>query len=157
MLQLINNIHVSWRHSSEFATINSPIDTVKFSKYNRMTNFIYDTLFSISTTHIGKQLPFIFICQNVPIMLEWCTFRLSNTHNLDTKHTVGMIHFFSFWYTQSCIIPTLCSWSRMCASERRKLYHTYSIFMFLILCIGKYQKEGNCRHDTVSLYLIIKI
>jgi hypothetical protein len=33
-LQLINNIHVIWRHSSEFATINSAIDTVKFSKYN---------------------------------------------------------------------------------------------------------------------------
>jgi hypothetical protein len=79
--------------------------------------------FSISTTHIGKQLPFIFICQNVPIMLEWCKFRLSNTHNLDTKHTVGMKK------EGNCIIPTLCYWSSFWVLERGKLYDTYSLFM----------------------------
>jgi hypothetical protein len=32
---------------------------------------IYDTISSISTTHIGIQLLFIFLCQHVPIIHCW--------------------------------------------------------------------------------------
>ena len=35
------------------------------------------------------------------------------------------------------IITTICSWSRICVSERGKLYHIYCNFMFYILCIRK--------------------
>ena len=49
------------------------------------------------------------------------------------------------------MIPTVCSWSRMCTSERRKLYHTYSMFMFLILCVRKHQKKGNRVIPTLCL------
>ena len=80
----------------EYDTLQLIVCFIQTKAATPMTSFIYDTLFSISTTHIGKQLPFIFICQNVPIMLERYTFRLSNTHNLDTKDTVGMIQFSYF-------------------------------------------------------------
>ena len=72
----------------------------------------------------------------------------------ETVSNLQYIYDLDFLYQkeENCIIPTLCSWSRMCASERRKLYHIYSMFMFLILCIRKYQKEGNWIIPTICLY-----
>ena len=37
----------------------------------------------------------------------------------------------------NCIAPTVCLLFRFCASESVKLYHTYSIVMFYMLCIRK--------------------
>ena len=67
----------------------------------------------------------------------------------------------------NCVIPTVCLCSRIYASERGKLYHTYYMFMIQIQCIRKretvsyqqyvyvldfvYQKEGNCLIPTVCL------
>ena len=66
-----------------------------------------------------------------------------------------------------CIKPTICLCSRLYASERGKLYHTYNMFMFQILCTRKrktvsylqyvyvldcmYQKVGNCIIPTICL------
>ena len=63
--------------------------------------------------------------------------------------------------------PITCLCSRFCASERGKLYHTYTMFIFWIMCIKKretasylhyvyfldyvYQKEGNCIIHTTYL------
>ena len=71
----------------------------------------------------------------------------------ETVPYLQYVHDLDFEYQKkgNCMIPTVCSWSRMCASERRKLYHTYSMFMFLILCIRKYQKEGNCIMHALCL------
>jgi hypothetical protein len=68
----------------------------------------------------------------------------------------------------NCIISTVCSWPRFCVSERVKLYDTYNMFIFYILCIRKretvwylhyvhdldflYQKELNCIIPTICLY-----
>ena len=65
------------------------------------------------------------------------------------------------------IIPTICLWSRLCVSEKGKLYHTYSMFMIEIVCIRKrktvlcidyvcdlesvYQKERKCIIPTSCL------
>ena len=65
----------------------------------------------------------------------------------------------------NCVMPTVCLCSRLCVSERGKLYLTYSMFMLQILCIRKTetvsylqyvyaldfvcQKEGNCAIPTV--------
>ena len=35
----------------------------------------------------------------------------------------------------NCVIPTIYLWSRFCVSERGKLYHTYSTFMFQMMCV----------------------
>jgi hypothetical protein len=48
-----------------------------------MTSFLCDTLFSISKTHIGKQLPFIFICQSVPIIIDTVKFSKYNSYLLN--------------------------------------------------------------------------
>ena len=71
----------------------------------------------------------------------------------ETVSYLQFVHDLDFEYKKegNCMMPTVCSWSRMCASERRKLYITYSMFMFLILCIRKYQKEGNCIMHTLCL------
>ena len=68
---------------------------------------------------------------------------------------------------RSSIIPILCLFPRSRVAERGKLYHTYCIFMFYIVCIRKretasylqyiyvldlvYQKERNCIIPTVYL------
>ena len=63
------------------------------------------------------------------------------------------------------IIHAVCLCSPFCVSERGKLCHTYSMFMFQILCIRKvetvsylhydlyfvYKKEGNCIIPTVCV------
>ena len=67
----------------------------------------------------------------------------------------------------NCIIPTVYLCSRFSVSEREKLHHTYSLFMFQILCIRKretvsylkyiyvlycvYQTGGSCIIHTVCL------
>ena len=65
----------------------------------------------------------------------------------------------------NCIKPTVCLLSRLCLSERGKLYHAYNMFMFCILCLRNretvsythhvydiaYQKEGNCVIPTLCL------
>ena len=72
----------------------------------------------------------------------------------ETVSYLQYVHDLDFEYQieGNCIIPTVCSWSRFCVSERGKLYHIYSMFMFLILCIRKYQKEGNWIIPTICLY-----
>jgi hypothetical protein len=47
------------------------------------------------------------------------------------------ILYFVYQKGGNCMISTVCSWSRFYVSERRKLYHTCSMFMFYILCIRK--------------------
>ena len=37
----------------------------------------------------------------------------------------------------NCVMPTVCLCSRLCVSQRGKLYHIYSMFMIQILCIRK--------------------
>ena len=65
------------------------------------------------------------------------------------------------------VMHAVCLCSPFCVSERGKLCHTYSMFMFQILCIRKretvsylqyvyvldfvYQKEGNCIIRTICL------
>ena len=72
---------------------------------------------------------------------------------------------------RSSIIPILCLFPRSRVAERGKLYHTYCIFMFYIVCIRKretasylqyiyvldlvYQKERNCIIPTVYLCSIL--
>ena len=67
----------------------------------------------------------------------------------------------------NCILPTVCLCSRLYVAERGKLYPTYSMFMFQIVCSRKretvsylqyiyvldcmQQKEGNCILPTVCL------
>ena len=92
------NIKMLQHYVKEYDTLQLIVGFIQTKPTTQMTSFIYDTISSISTTHIWTQLLFIFLCQNVPIMLEWYSFRLSDTHNLDTKHIVGMIPFPSFWY-----------------------------------------------------------
>ena len=71
-------------------------------------------------------------------------------------------------YIYTCVIHTVCLWSRLYISERGKLYHTFSMFMIQMLSIRKrenvsylqyvyllacvYQKEGNCIIPTVCLW-----
>ena len=68
---------------------------------------------------------------------------------------------------RSSIIPILCLFPKSRVAEREKLYHTYCMFMFYIVCIRKretasylqyiyvldlvYQKERNCIIPTVYL------
>jgi hypothetical protein len=85
----------------------------------------------------------------------------------ETVSYLQYVHDLGFGYQKegNCMIPTVCSWPRVCVSERVKLYHTYNMFIFYILCIRKretvsylqyvhdlecvYQKEGNCIIPTV--------
>jgi len=96
-----SNIKMFQHYVKEYDTLQLIMGFIQTKPTTKMTSFIFGTMSSISTTRIGIQLLFIFLCQNVPIRLEWYRFRLSDTHNLDTKHIVGMIQFPSFWYTQS--------------------------------------------------------
>ena len=72
---------------------------------------------------------------------------------------------------RNCIIPTFYSCSRFGVSEREKLHHTYSLFMFYIVCIRKrettsylqyiyvldlvYQKERDCIIPKICLCSIL--
>ena len=88
------------------------------------------------------------------------------------RETVSYLHYvyvldFVYQKEGNCIIPTICLYSRLCVSERGKLYRTYNMFMFQILCIRKretvsylqyvyvldfmHQKEGNCIIPTICL------
>ena len=133
----------------------------------QMTIFIYDAISSISTTHIGIRLLFIFHCQNVRIILEWYRFRFfSDAHSLNIKYTVGfpisdtqclvhkctvgMIQIPSFWYTKSGSIPlsdtqslghnTLLVWYSFPLYDTQSLdhKHTVCIMQFLSFWYTKY-------------------
>jgi hypothetical protein len=69
---------------------------------------------------------------------------------------------------RSSMKPITCLCSRFCVSEGTKLYHTYTMFIFWIMCIKKretasyiqfvydldcvYQKEENCVMYTICLW-----
>ena len=77
------------------------------------------------------------------------------------------VYFLDYVYQKegNCIILALCLFSGLCVSKRRKLYHTYNMFMIQIVCIRKrrtvsciqydcdldfvQQQEGNCIIPTV--------
>ena len=79
-----------------------------------------------------------------------------------TASYLQFIYVLDFVYQKErdCIIPKICLCSILCVSDRGKLYHTYIMFMFQILCIRKgetvsylqyayvldfvYQKEEKC-------------
>jgi hypothetical protein len=62
---------------------NMTINRVFYTNKSRhpMTSFIYDTLFSISTTHIGKQLPLILFAK----MFRLCW---NNAHSVFQTHII---------------------------------------------------------------------
>ena len=66
----------------EYDTLQLIVGFIQTKPTTPMTNFIYDTISSVSTTHIGIQYLLFFFAK----MLR----------NLDHKHTVGKIQFPSF-------------------------------------------------------------
>ena len=104
--------------------------------------------------HVYSMFIFYMLCIRKKETVSY----LQYVHDLDFVHQKDrtcMIHTVCSWldfvYQKklNCIIPTICLYSIFCVSERGKLSHTYSIFMFLILCIRKYQKERNFITPTV--------
>ena len=64
------NIQMFLHNVKEYDILQLIVCFIQTKAATPRTSFIYDTFFSISTIHIGKELPFICICQNGPIMLE---------------------------------------------------------------------------------------
>jgi hypothetical protein len=102
------------------------------------------------------------------ILYMLCIRKKETVSHLEYVHVLDFVH----QKELNCMIPTICLYSVFCVSERGKLSHTYSMFMFLILCIKKHQKERNfiihtvCswsrfwvsergkRYDTYSMFMI---
>ena len=108
---------------------------------------LYDTYSMFMTRFCVSEKVKLYHTYNMFIFYILCIRKRETVPYLQYVHDLD----FEYQKKGNCMIPTVCSWSRMCASERRKLYHTYSMFMFLILCIRKYQKEGNRIIPTLCL------
>ena len=64
---------------------------------------------------------------------------------------------------RNCTMSTVCLWARFCVPENGRLYHSYSIFIILILCIRKretilclqyvYHLERGKLYHTYSMFL----
>ena len=55
----------------------------------------------------------------------------------------------------NCIISTVCLCSRLCVSDRGKLYHTCNMFMFQIFCIRKRETVSYLQYVYVIVILPI--
>ena len=88
-------------------------------------------------------------------------FQILCTRKRETVSYIKYVYVLDFLYQKegNCIIPIICICSKFCVPVRGKLYHTYNMSMFQILCTRKretvsyikyvyvldfvYQKEGN--------------
>jgi hypothetical protein len=112
----------------------------------------------LQSQHVYKLVQIIIIPPNcvIPTLCLWsrlCVAERGKLHHaysmfifymlcIRKKETVAYlqyVHVLDFVHQKdrNCMIPTVCSWPRFCVSERVKLYDTYNMFIFCILCIRK--------------------
>ena len=113
------------------------------------------------------------ICASKKVKLHqtysMCMFQILGIKKFENVSYLQYVYVLDFVYQKegNCIIPTLCLSSRFWVSKSLKLYHTYSMYMFQIVCIRKretvsylqyvyvldcmYQREGNCILTTICL------